>query len=65
MNKQIKQNKSFYIGRLESASAEKCLFFKNDSYLSNYQVVFSQNPETTTNPFIENSNFTFGERFNE
>jgi len=68
MENSKKQDKSFYIGRLEFAKGEKCLFFKNDSYLSNYlskESVFSQNPKTTTNPFIENSNFSFGAWFNE
>jgi hypothetical protein len=47
---------------------KKCLFFKNDSYLSNYlskESVFSQNPETKTTTFHEKSSFLFGEWFNE
>jgi hypothetical protein len=60
------KDKSFCVGRFEFAKAYRCLFFKNDSYLSNYlskESVFSQNPKTKTNPFIENSNFSFGAWF--
>jgi len=34
--------KTFYIGRLEFAKGEKCLFFKNDSCLSDCLSVFTQ-----------------------
>jgi hypothetical protein len=54
--------------RLSFAKAYRCLFFKADSYLSNYlskKSVFSQNPETTTIPFIKKSTFIFGVWFNE
>jgi hypothetical protein len=55
--------------RIGFPNGEKCLFFKVDSYLSNYlskKSVFSQNPKTTTTQFIEKtSNFIFGEWFNE
>jgi len=57
----------FKIAKLKQSRA-KCLFFKNDSCLSNCltkKFVFSQNPETTTIPFIKKSTFTFGAWFNE
>jgi hypothetical protein len=63
MNRKVCAYKSFCDGRFEFAKVNKCLFFKVDSYLTNYlskESVFSQNPKTTTNPFIENSNFSFG-----
>jgi hypothetical protein len=49
----------------EAPLSLKCLFFKNDSCLSNCQVVFSIKPNYTTPPFNKNSFFTFGEGFNE
>jgi len=45
----------------EAPLSLKCLFFKNDSCLSNCQVVFSTKPNYTTTPFNKNSFFTFGE----
>jgi len=57
--------KKFGIRRLAFAKSEKCLFFKNDSCLSNCQVVFSQNPEQTTIPFTKETNTLFGEWPNE
>jgi hypothetical protein len=61
------EHKSLCIGRIQ-LELKKCLFFKNDSYLSNYlskESVFSQNPETKTTTFPEKSSFLFGEWFNE
>jgi len=54
------KDKSFGIRRF--AKAEKSLFFKNDSCLSNCQKVFSRNPETTTNHFFKEVSFFFGEQ---
>jgi len=36
------QFKTFYVGRLEFAKGEKCLFFQNDSCLSDCLSVFAQ-----------------------
>jgi len=68
MNRKGCADKSFCDGRFEFAKLNKCLFFKVDSYLTNYlskESVFSQNPETKTMPFLEKSSFLFGALFNE
>ena len=44
--------------RLSFAKAKRSLFFKSDSCLSNCQVVFSRNPETTTNHFFRETQLT-------
>jgi hypothetical protein len=63
------KHKSLCKGRVQlELQLKKCLFFKNDSYLSSYlskESVFSQNPETKTTTFPEKSSFLFGEWFNE
>jgi|YelNatPaOPRAMG01_1025707.scaffolds.fasta_scaffold12869_10 hypothetical protein len=68
MNRKSCADKSFCDGKIEFAKVNKCLFFKVDSYLTNYlskESVFSQNQETKTMPFLKKSTFTLGEWFNE
>jgi len=47
------------------SKASKMSFFKDDSCLSNCQVVFTTKPNYTTTPFNQETFFIFGEGFNE